>query len=74
MNLYVNLDASFRNGYYAVDGITRKTVENAGKKALGGLFKFAVKEIFSDITGGPVGGDDFTISGSMGGFLTTMLI
>ncbi len=64
MNLYVNLDASFRNGYYAVDGITSETLEDvgkeAGKKFLGALLKFGFKRIISNITGGLVGGGGFT--------------
>jgi hypothetical protein len=74
MNLYVNLDASSPNAYYVVDGITRKTVQNVFKKALGALLKFGVKQIISNITGGVVGGNDFAISGPTGGILPTMLM
>jgi len=43
INLCINLDASFQNGYYAVDGQQKDSRGKSGSSILPGLFKVGLK-------------------------------
>ncbi len=73
MNLYINLDASFQNPYYAVDGANNSSgLKTAGLKILFGVIKFGLNMALGGGGGGGGGlGSTNIISGGL--FSTTSM-
>jgi len=70
MNLYINLDASFQNRYYAVDGANNSSgLKTAGLKILFGAIKFGLNMALNGGGGGL--GSTNIISGGL--FSTTSI-
>ncbi len=65
MNLYINLDGSFQNGYYAVDGVKDSTGASSGLNTFFKVLRIALSFI-NMASGG--GGGDFGSTMITGGF------
>jgi predicted ABC-type sugar transport system permease subunit len=61
MNLYINLDGSFQNRYYAVDGVNKDSAKKSGLDIALQLLLFGLKVASAALGGG--GGFEF--SGTM---------
>ncbi len=68
MDLCINLDASFQNGYYAVDGVKDSSGANSGVKIFFTVLKYGLK-IANIVLGG--GGGGFGSTMITGGFALT---
>ncbi len=66
----MNLDASFQNGYYAVDGYQNDSRGKSGSSFLPGLFKFVFK-LANMALGGDSGDSGPTITAGLFTSITT---
>jgi hypothetical protein len=62
MNLCINLDGSFQNGYYAVDGVNNSSDVKTGLKIFSTILKYGLK-IANIALGGGVGFGSTIITG-----------
>lgn len=74
MNLYINLDASFQNRYYAVDGANNSSDAKNGLKLFFGVVKAGLNLANTFLGGGGGGGDFVSTNIISGGLFSTTSI